>query len=364
MSEMDILCSKLDQVYDIDPSLYRKCVIHIFLHRPISEIKTMKFHEMRYTNDVCDIEKNILLSQFSTCRIKVCTTPEYYEDFVKKHPKYNLDNIHFAYDRISLNDECVIKLMTTCFNISYQPVPYKVLQYIKDNPHLYERFNNYYYLPEDEKSLELFGSLKIRSNEYTADFCQKWCSKNSKYFDMPNNSYQDILKYDRATMSGGYIICNNTTEIKTAVSMIGRAPSLQIGVSNLELLEVLENEFLHRNDIKEKIRTAECTYLWIRYMRDEKRREKAKRRLVLSYYIAYWSVSANYEYYEELESANVYNYFCSNHYCRNAMMYFASLDNKTSLNAAIVSASAEDLLYLKAQGINLGDIEKYVHLLE
>lgn len=311
--------------------------------------------------DVGDIEKTLMMLRISKSGgCYVYSTPEPYEDFVRNNPEYNLNGITFVYGRISLNDDYVINVMKTYFHDFNNPVPYQILKYLMSNQHLYKNFKHCSYIPEDEKSLELFGSLNIRSTEKTAAFCQKWCSVHGTYFDMRHAPYQTLLKYDRVTIEKGYVMCHTSAEIKTAVSVLDRAPDLLICVPTLSLLEILEKKIMLRDEVKKRLKMAGYDYQMMKYIQNETRKERTNKRMFLSRNIDYWGVQASHDYYHELNETAIYN--INTHYCIHAAMYLSYFTDKTSFNASIQHLSIRDLNYMKLQKINVGK-EHYWHLL-
>lgn len=380
MTAMDVLCTKLRSVYAIDKEMYRACVSHIFDNWSVKEILSTEFHSVPFIHGAFDREKNLIMNLISEdCGLIQCT-PEYYEEFVAEHKEYKLNGLEFLYDRISLNDDCVTKLMKTCFADSHQPVPYEVLKYLMDNPHLYEKFKDYSYLPQNEKCLEIFCELNIRSTIETAAFCQEWCSIHDTYFEMFPCSYEHLLRYDRCKTHTIFVMCKTKEEIKTALSVMDRAPTLHIGVPTLELLEILEDSLLQIKEIRERICPEETNHSNLSSMPNDERKEIEERkalaykRMDLSSIISYWSVSADDTYYHKLVEEDIHEIMYGTH-CRNAIVYLSrkcESDRETAmekeldleLETAIKKAKVEDLLYLHSLGFNIGKYEKYVHLLK
>lgn len=255
---------------------------------------------------------------------------------------------HFSKERIALNDK-VCDLMLKYFGRYSNPVPKKILLYLKNESYLYKRLNDYSFVPEDEESLKLFGDLEIRAaDEKTAIICQKWCSEHNCYFEV---SYKDLPLYSRAKIRSSFVVkCESIEAIKTAISMIKQAPFLTIAVSTMELLQTLENELLSTDICKERLATEQKTY-WPSNSEDQLARFQKRRALRQN--IAYWAVNTDTRFYEELDLIYI-PFRCV---CRSALMYFASWDCKVAFNAACTEASAEDVEYLKSIGIGPFSLE-------
>lgn len=316
---------------------YKYCVIHIFKTWPIEKLKKTKFEIISEAIDLFDIERTLLLSNISESKILVYSPPEIYESFIKDNPNYSLYNISFYFNKISLTDHYVIDLLTSRCGFEY-PVPFQILEYLVENPHLYSKMI-YSYIPEDEKSLILFNNLGIKArNTKTAEIAQKWCEKHDKYFDFIDGSYKDLFIYSRALINDAYlscIECHDAKDIEFVVSVIKRSPLVKIAVPTLDLLYTLENELIKSLNLLEKLKEKNVKYFEL-----------------LSQNIAYWKVDADETYYSKLNNYVVRSKVA----CRAALLYYAKSEN--IIRYLSYKTPSEDILYLKSLNIDLNWLGK------